>query len=89
MSLPLSSSTKPKDSDCSSVDCCQAEQAVKALAAVRKILDDKDTPEDISMDELFLKAGVSSNIPVWIEDMLHWKQCCHAKKTIRIMDKHL
>ena len=40
----------------------QAEQAVKALAAVRKILDDKDTPEDISMDELFLKAGVSSNI---------------------------
>ena len=40
----------------------QAEQAVKALAAVRKILDDKNTPEDISMDELFLKAGVSSNI---------------------------
>ena len=42
----------------------QAEQAVKALAAVRKILDDKDTPEDISisMDELLLKAGVSSDI---------------------------
>ena len=40
----------------------QAEQAVKALAALRKILDDKDTPEDISMDELFLKAGVSSDI---------------------------
>ena len=40
----------------------QAEQAVKALAAVRKILDDKDTPEDISMNELFVKAGVSSDI---------------------------
>ena len=40
----------------------QAEQAVKALAAVRKILDDKDTPEDISMEELFLKAGLSSDI---------------------------
>ena len=35
---------------------------MKALAAVRKILDNKDTPEDISMDELFLKAGVSSNV---------------------------
>ena len=40
----------------------QAEQAVKPLAAVRKVLDDKDTPEDNSMDELCLKAGVSSNI---------------------------
>ena len=40
----------------------QAEQAVKALAAVRKVLDDKDTPEDISMDELLLKAGVSSDM---------------------------
>ena len=39
----------------------QAKRAVKVLAAVRKILDDKDTPEDISMDELFLKAGVSSS----------------------------
>ena len=39
-----------------------AEQAVKALAAVRKVLDDKDTPEDINMDDLFLRAGVSSDI---------------------------
>ena len=39
----------------------QAEQAVKALAAVRNILDDKDTPEDISMDEL-LKAKVSADM---------------------------
>ena len=34
---------------------------MKALAAVRKVLDNKDTPEDISMDEL-LKAGVSPDI---------------------------
>ena len=42
----------------------QAEQAVKALAAVQNILDDKDTSEDISisMDELLLKAGVSSDM---------------------------
>ena len=40
----------------------QAEQAVKALAAVQKVLDDKDTPEDISMDELLLKANVSYDI---------------------------
>ena len=38
------------------------EQAEQALAAVRKVLDDKDTPEDISMDELLLKAGVSSDM---------------------------
>ena len=36
-----------------------AGQATKALAAVRKVLDDKDTSEDISMDELLSKAGIS------------------------------
>ena len=40
----------------------QAEQAVKALAAVRKVLDNKDTSEDISMDELSLKANVSRDL---------------------------
>ena len=40
----------------------QAEQAVKALAAVQEVLEDKDTPEDISINELLLKAGVSSDI---------------------------
>ena len=40
----------------------QAEKAVSALAAVRKVLDNKDTPKDISMDELLLKAGVSSDM---------------------------
>jgi hypothetical protein len=40
----------------------QAKQAVKALAAVRKVLDDKDTPQDISMNELLLKAEVSSDM---------------------------
>ena len=40
----------------------QAEQAVKALAAVRKVLDDKDTPEDIGMDELLHKADVTSDM---------------------------
>ena len=39
---------------------------MKALAAVWKILDDKDTPEDISMEELFLKAGVSSDIILYL-----------------------
>ena len=36
--------------------------AVKALAAVRKVLDDEDTPEDISVDELLLKAAVSPDM---------------------------
>ena len=35
---------------------------MKALVAVWKILDDKDTPEDISMDELLHKAGVTSDL---------------------------
>ena len=39
-----------------------AEQGMTALAAVRKVLDDKDTPEDISMDELLTKANVSHSI---------------------------
>ena len=39
-----------------------AEQGMKALAAVRKVVDDKDTPEDISMDELLTKANVSHSI---------------------------
>ena len=34
----------------------------QALAAVRKVLDDKDTPEYISMDDLLLNAGISSDI---------------------------
>ena len=40
----------------------QAEQAVKALVAVWKVLDDKDTPKDISMDELLSKASVSHDM---------------------------
>ena len=67
----------------------QAKQAVKALAAVRKILDDKDTPEDISMEELFLKAGVSSDIYLCGLKICSTRNCCHAEKTIGIMDQHL
>ena len=40
----------------------QAEQALKALVAVRNVLDDKDTPEDISMEELLSKANVSHSM---------------------------
>ena len=65
----------------------QAEQAVKALAAVWKILDDKNMPEDISMDELLLKANVSGY--TYMEDMLHRKQCCYEKEAIRVLDQHL
>ena len=39
----------------------QADEAIAAVVAVRKVLDDKDTPEDISLDELLDKAKVSSN----------------------------
>ena len=35
---------------------------MKALAAIQKVLDDKDTPEDISVDELLLKAIVSHDM---------------------------
>ena len=66
----------------------QAEQAVKALAAVRKVLDDKDTPEDISMDEL-VKAGVSSDVYLCGLKMCSKGNCCHAKKTIRVLDQHV
>ena len=36
----------------------EAEEAKAALLTVRKALDDKDTPDDISLDELLVKAGV-------------------------------
>ena len=64
MAIPLSSSTKPRDSESTAATYPeeQAEPAVKALAAVQKILDDKDTPEDIGMDELLLKAKVSPDM---------------------------
>jgi len=37
----------------------QADEAIAALVAVKKALDDKHTHEDISLDELLCKAGVS------------------------------
>ena len=51
----------------------QAKEAVQALAAVKKVLDDKDTPQDITMDELLLKANVSNAMYLWTKDTLHWK----------------
>jgi DNA replication protein DnaC len=39
----------------------QADDAIAALLTVRKVLDDKDTPEDISLDELLDKAKVSNS----------------------------
>ena len=39
----------------------RADEAIAALVAVRKVLDDKDTPEDISLDELLVKAKVSNS----------------------------
>ena len=63
MSLPLPLSSKPRkfarQSTAATYPAEQAEQAVRDLAAVRKVLDDKDTPECISIDELLLKVGVS------------------------------
>ena len=52
-------------------------------------MDDKDTPEDISKDELLTKANVSHNVYVWTKDVRHRKQYCHAKKATRVLDQHL
>ena len=67
----------------------EAEQLVKALTAVRKVLDNKDTPKDISMDELLLKANVSHDKYLCALKICSTGQCCYEKKAIRIMDKHL
>ena len=61
----------------------QAEEAKASLVAVRKILDDKDTPEHITLDELLDKSKVSCNT------YLQGQQCPNAKKAIRILDQHL
>ena len=37
-------------------------QEVKALTTVRKVLDNKDTPEYISMDEFLLKTNLPHDI---------------------------
>lgn len=37
------------------------EQAEEAMKAVRKVLDDKSTPEDILIEELLSKANISSD----------------------------
>ena len=45
-------------------DFCSAEEAKEVTAAilkVRQILDDKDTPDSISLEELLVKAGVSED----------------------------
>ena len=45
-------------------DFCSAEEAKEvtvAILKVRQILDDKDTPDSISLEELLLKAGVSED----------------------------
>ena len=60
------------------------EQGMKALAVVRKI-DDKDTPEDISMDELLTKVNVSHSIIY----LCRLKQHCYAEKAVRVLDQHL
>ena len=39
--------------------CSVKEEAKAALFTVRKTLDNKDTPDDISLEELLVKAGVS------------------------------
>ena len=40
----------------------QIQEGLQALKAVRKIVDDKDTPKDITMSELLLKANVSLDL---------------------------
>ena len=39
----------------------EAEDAAAALLKVRKTLDDSDTPDSISLEELLVKAGVSED----------------------------
>ena len=43
------------------VSCTEeAKLAKEALLTVRKVLDDKDTSDDVTLDELLVKAGVSA-----------------------------
>ena len=45
------------------VSCTEeAKLAKEALLTVRKVLDDKDTSDDVTLDELLVKAGVSEDI---------------------------
>ena len=66
----------------------QADKAITALVAVKKALDDKHTREDISLDELLDKAGVSymHHILSTRKDVLQRQQYCYAKKAIRMLD---
>ena len=52
-------------------------QEVKALTTVRKVLDNKNTPEYINMDELLLKTNLPHNmyvpIAIWTQNVLHRK----------------
>ena len=57
MSLPLFTSSKPTDTNCTAVYSYSEEQikhAMKALDAVSKLLNENDTPDNISL----LKANI-------------------------------
>ena len=64
--IPLSTSPKSPHPHCTrgAPEKCSQEEATRARAAlveVRKVLDDKDTPADVSLEQLLLMAGVSSS----------------------------
>ena len=73
--------------DMCSID--QADDATASLLKVRKVLDDKDTPEKISLDELLDKARVSSSTY-----LLGLKICSTGNTVVMqrkpsVLDKHI
>ena len=59
---------------CSTEEAEEAKAAQAALSTLRKTLDDKDTPDDISLDDLLKKAKVSYE--TYIEGL---QICCRSK----------
>jgi len=59
--FPLSPTTKSEDSHCSS-DSEHQESAVAIKAAVKNVLNDTNTPADISLEELLNNTNVFHNM---------------------------
>ena len=85
MSISVSSSSTPliaRHSTSATYPREVTEEAQKTLTAVHKVLDSKDTPEDISINELLHKAEVTSDS--YLCRVKIRKQCCHAENTIGV-----
>ena len=57
---------------------------------MKKVLDDKSTPESISMEELLSMAKVSHDIyQCGLKMCSTGTMCCDAEETVRILDQYI